>query len=67
MHLVATFCMFYNLYFVAKSLKLVELQRPVGFYDYSGPLFLLWFFPAGIWVVQPRINRLYALHLGVDV
>lgn len=66
LHLVAMFCMFYNLYFVAKTLRLAELQKPSDSYDYSGPFFLLWFFPVGIWVVQPRINRLYALHPNVD-
>jgi hypothetical protein len=24
----------------------------------------VWFFPIGIWVIQPRINRLYAVHLS---
>jgi hypothetical protein len=67
LHLLAMFCMFYNLYFVAKALRLAEVQKPLGFYDYSGPFFLLWFFPIGIWVIQPRINRLYALHPNVDV
>jgi hypothetical protein len=67
LHLVATLCMFYNLYFVAKSLRLAEVRTPISFYDYSGPFFLLWFFPIGIWVIQPRVNRLYALHSNVDV
>jgi hypothetical protein len=31
----------------------------VSFYDFSGPFFLLWFFPIGIWIIQPRINRLF--------
>lgn len=66
LHLLAMFCMFYNLYFVAKSLRLAELQRPSDSYDYSGPFFLLWFFPVGIWLVQPKVNRLYALHPNVN-
>lgn len=67
LHLFAMFCMFYNLYFVAKSLRLAERQKPSDSYEYSGPFFPLWFFPVGIWVVQPRINRLYSLHPNVDV
>src|SRR6266704_1240524 len=59
LHLFAVYCMFYLLYFVSKSLVLAESGKPVSFYDYSGPFFLLWFFPVGIWIVQPRINRLY--------
>src|SRR5258706_1398032 len=66
LHLLAMFCMFYNLYFVAKNLRLAEIQKPLGFYEYSGQFFLLWFFPFGIWIIQPRINQLYALHGEAD-
>jgi hypothetical protein len=58
-HLLAMACLFYDLYFVSKSMVLAETARPVSFYDYAGPFFLLWFFPFGIWIIQPRINRLY--------
>lgn len=60
LHLFAMFCLFYCLYFNAKALKTVELQRPVTFSDYAGEFFLLWFFPIGIWIIQPRVNRLFA-------
>ena len=60
LHLFAMFCMFYNLYFVSKSLALAETGKPASFYDYAGPFFLIWFFPIGVWIIQPRINRLYA-------
>jgi hypothetical protein len=59
-HLLATFCMFYDLYFVSKSLVLAETNKPTSFYDYAGAFFLIWFFPIGVWFTQPRINRLYA-------
>jgi hypothetical protein len=59
-HLLALFCVFFDLNLVSKSLALAEMGRPVSFYDYAGPFFLLWFFPFGIWFVQPRINRIYA-------
>lgn len=62
LHFFAMYCMFYLLYFVSKSLTLAEGGKPASFYDYSGPFFLLWFFPVGIWIVQPRINRLYEQH-----
>jgi len=54
------FCLFYDLYFVPKSLVTVESGKQATFYDYAGPFFLKWFFPIGIWFIQPRINRLYA-------
>ncbi len=59
MHLFSMFCLFYCIYFIAKSLKAVELQKPVSFNDYAGEFFLIWFFPIGIWIIQPRINTLF--------
>lgn len=59
-HLFSMFCIFYCLYFIAKALKMVEWQRPVTFGDYAGEFFLIWFFPIGIWIIQPRLNRLFA-------
>jgi hypothetical protein len=58
-HLFCMFCVFYCLYFVAKTLKTIEWQRPVTFSDYAGEFFLIWFFPIGIWFLQPRINKLF--------
>ena len=58
-HLFSMFCIFYGFYFVAKALKTIELQKTVKFSDYAGEFFLLWFFPIGIWVIQPRINKLF--------
>jgi hypothetical protein len=60
LHLACMICLFYLLYFVSKNLALAETGKPVSFYEYSGPFFLFWFFPVGVWVVQPRVNRLYA-------
>lgn len=60
LHFFAVFCIFYNLYFVSKSLVLAEKSAPVEFPNYIGTLFLVWFFPIGVWFTQPRINRLYA-------
>jgi hypothetical protein len=59
-HLIAMFCIFYCLYFNAKALKTVEWQRQVSFSDFAGEFFLIWFFPFGIWIIQPRINKLFA-------
>lgn len=59
LHFLAMFCLFYLLYFVSKSLVLAETCKPAAFNDYAGPFFLIWFFPIGIWFIQPRINRQY--------
>jgi hypothetical protein len=34
-------------------------QKPVTFSDFAGEFFLIWFFPVGIWIIQPRINKLF--------
>lgn len=54
------FCIFYSMYYSAKALKSVELQRRVNFGDCFGEIFLTWFFPIGVWILQPRINRIVA-------
>src|SRR5690606_5567733 len=53
LHLFSMFCIFYCLYFIAKALKAVEWQRTVTFSDFAGEFFLIWFFPVGIWIIQP--------------
>ena len=57
-HLFSMFCIFYCLYFNAKALKAVEWQKNVTFSDFAGEFFLIWFFPIGLWIIQPRINKL---------
>jgi hypothetical protein len=59
LHFFCMFCMFYCLYFNAKVLKAVELQKPVTFSEFAGEFFLIWFFPIGIWIIQPRLNKLF--------
>ncbi|OYU95803.1 MAG: hypothetical protein CFE21_11745 [Bacteroidetes bacterium B1(2017)] len=58
-HFFSMFCIFYCLYFNAKALKSVEWQKPVTFGDFAGEFFLIWFFPIGVWILQPRINELF--------
>jgi hypothetical protein len=59
LHLFSMFCIFYCLYFLARAMKAVEWQRPVEFGDYAGEFFLFWFFVIGVWILQPRINRIF--------
>jgi len=57
-HIFSMFCIFYCLYFVAKTIKTVELQREVTFSDFVGEFFLMWFHFIGVWILQPRINKI---------
>lgn len=59
LHFFSIFCIFYSMWFVAKSLKMVERYQFVEFGDYAGDFFLIWFFFVGVWFIQPRINRLF--------
>ena len=58
LHFFTVFCMFYNMYFVAKTIKTVELQREVTFGEFIGEFFMIWFYFIGIWMLQPKINRM---------
>ena len=60
LHIFSMFCIFYCLYFVAKTIKTIELQRQVTFSDFAGEFFLIWFFFIGVWILQPRINKMIA-------
>ena len=59
-HLLSMASIFYCLYFTAKALKTVERNFPVPVNEYVGEFFLLWFYPVGIWLLQPRVNHLFA-------
>lgn len=58
--LFVTFCAFYQYWFIAKTIKTAELQRDVKFSEYVGEFFLVWFYPIGVWILQPTINKLVA-------
>ena len=50
--------MIYLVLTTAKTLKSVELQKEVSIQDSFLDAILIWIFPLGIWIIQPRINAL---------
>jgi hypothetical protein len=58
LHLLSIFGMFYSIYFVAKTFKTVELQKEVNFGEFAGDFFMIWFYFIGIWIIQPKINKM---------
>lgn len=58
LHLFSMFCIFYCMYFVAKTIKTAEVKKSVSFSDFAGEFFMIWFYPIGIWILQPRVNKL---------
>lgn len=60
LHILAMFCMFYLLIYTAKRFVTLEQNREVKSSDYIEVFFMLWIFPIGVWLIQPRVNRLFA-------
>jgi len=60
LHFFALFCQIYGWYFASKAIALAESAQSVLFADYVGYFVGFWIFPVGVWIIQPRINRLYA-------
>lgn len=60
MSIFSAVCMIYLNYFAAKSYKTALLQREVRFKDFVGEFFLIYFLPVGIWILQPKINKLFS-------
>jgi hypothetical protein len=51
-------CIFYAFLITAKTIKTVQLQRKVIFWEYALESLMIFFFPIGIWILQLRINRM---------
>lgn len=58
MQIFAMFCMIPTIWFTAKTIKSVDLQREAKFRDFSREFFLIFFYILGVWLIQPKVNRL---------
>ncbi|MDH3710277.1 MAG: hypothetical protein OER04_10340 [Cyclobacteriaceae bacterium] len=58
LHLLTMLCMFYAMYFSAKSLKTAELQKEAGISEFALEFVLIWFYIIGVWFIQPRVNAI---------
>jgi hypothetical protein len=54
------FAVFQTIIFACKTIAKIELRREVSFGDYFTNLLLMLFFFIGVWILQPKINRLIA-------
>ena len=59
-------CIAYIARFPAKTLVILETRKPAIFWQYLGAFFAVLFFPIGIWLLQPRVNELYATYQTPD-
>ena len=54
------FAFFHSILFVCKTIAKVEYRREVSFSDYFDYFFFMVSVIVGIWVLQPKVNRLIA-------
>ena len=66
LHMYGMFAGFYIMYFLSKTLVSVEKKTIAVFRDYAGEFFLLWFFPIGLWILQPRIAGVLEKNEEID-
>lgn len=52
------YAVIYSIYFAAKTIVTVEKAKPVEFNDYIGTIILTVLFLVGVWIIQPKVNRL---------
>lgn len=53
------FLLFYCMLFVSKLLIKINIKRDPNLSDYVGWFFLFYFYPIGIWFIQPKVNKFY--------
>lgn len=56
-HILAMAAMFYGLWLTAKQLTALKHNGPPPFLGTLGRFFMLWYFPIGIWFIQPTVRQ----------
>ena len=62
-HIVGLFFMFYLIFFVSKNLIQFEINHQISKMDFFLTFCAFWFFPIGVFFVQPRINQIQQLEV----
>lgn len=57
--LLITISYLFSIYYVAKIFVTVKFGRTVSWTDVIIVFLLLWFYPIGIWIIQPQINKMF--------
>ena len=60
------FAILHILFFPGKVLRSIELGHKASFGDYIGYGVLIWFWPIGIWFLQPKVNKVVKEQLTVE-
>jgi len=64
--LYVAYAFIHVLTFPGRLLRSVELSKEASFGDYIGTVVLMFFWPIGIWFVQPRINIIAAEQVNTE-
>lgn len=65
--LFMAFCAIYTYWFSGKALKTAELKRELKFGDFMAEFVLFWFYPVGVWIIQPKIKKLMEQNEGLPL
>lgn len=56
--LISAGCSIYTYYHTAKTIKLVEKGNTERKPEFIGEFFMIWFYYIGVWILQPKINKM---------
>jgi hypothetical protein len=56
-HVLAMLAIFYALWLTASQITALKHQGSRRFWGTLGRFFLLWYFPIGVWFIQPYVRR----------
>ena len=60
LHFISFGCSIYSMGYSAKRLKSLQIRKIPVFSEYVSILLGFWFFPLGVWFIQPKVNRYLA-------
>jgi hypothetical protein len=52
------FSSIYMIYFVSKTISSLNLRKGINLPDFIVTIILLVFFPVGLWIIQPKLNKI---------
>lgn len=59
LNLTASFSFFYIVFCTAKTLKYIQLEKQLRTSDIIIEMFVIFYFPIGVWWLQRRVNKYY--------
>lgn len=60
LYVIAIWALLYLVYFIAKNIVAAEQKKIPELFEFIDIMFLLLVIYVGVWIVQPRINKIYS-------